>query len=134
MAQSFGGINELATLQTLREITSDIHKNARDIEVNVEKSGRATELATEKTAAALGLQAATGFSAVALAHATNTAAIQMAIAECCCETKELIRAEAGATRDLINSIEKDRLTAALSAAKDEINYLKLKVALPTLPV
>lgn len=116
-------INEMFTLQALRNITTDIHQNARDIEVNVEKSGRANELATEKTAAA-----------TALALATNTAAILAAQATCCCEIKELVRADGQATRDLINSLNTQNLQAQLAAMTNEANLLKLKIAGIAVPV
>lgn len=127
-------INEMFTLQALRNVTTDIHQTARDIEVNVEKSGRAAELATEKTAAATQLLAVQNAAAVALAQATNTAAILAAQAECCCELKELIRAENGATRDLINTNSMAALRDALAAQTNDNNFLKLKIAGINVPI
>jgi hypothetical protein len=127
-------INEMFTLQTLRGVTTDIHQNARDIEVNVEKSGRATELAVEKTSAAAQLALAYGFKEVALAAATNTAALQAAIAACCCETRELVRAEAGATRDLINANSMAALRDQVAATSNENTLLKFKIAGINVPI
>lgn len=127
-------INEMFTLQTLRGVTTDIHQNARDIEVNVEKSGRATELAVEKTGAANQLAVALASREAALAAATNTAAILAAQAECCCEIKELIRAENTATRDLINANTVTALRDKVAAASNENTLLKLKIAGINIPV
>lgn len=127
-------INEMFTLEALRGVTTDIHQTARDIEVNVEKSGRAGELATERTAAENRTWILTGQKESALAAATNTAAILAAQAACCCEIKELIRAESGATRDLINSLNTQNLQAQLADAKSEATLLKLKIAGIAVPV
>lgn len=89
-------------------------KVAAAINLAVEKIGSATSLAVEKTAAASQLQAAQNH-ALALAQA----------AECCCEIKELVREEAGRTRDLINTIESNRVRDALTDAKTEILALRL---------
>ena len=81
--------------------------------------GRASTQA-EKLAAANILATTIGFkdglidssknaAAVALQNAINQAATLAAIAECCCETKELIREQNGQTRDLINANEQARL-------------------------
>lgn len=66
-------------------------------------------------------------AAAQLAAAQNQAATLAAIAECCCEQKELTRDQANQTRDLINNLNTQRL-------QDEINSLKLRVAIPTFPV
>ena len=69
----------------------------------------------------------------ALTACVNTAAIQAAIAACCCEQKELTRAEANATRDLVNSVQKDNIQSQLTAALNQINLLKLESQLGKTP-
>ena len=75
-----------------------IEKIAAAQQISSEKLGAATQLAIEKTAAANQLFAAQN-------HATMMARMQ----ECCCEIKEKIASDGQQTRDLINSIESDRL-------------------------
>lgn len=127
-------LNEMFTLQTLRGVTTDIHQTARDIEVNVEKSGRAGELATERTAAENRTWILTGQKEAALAAATNTAAILSEQAENFCDVKERIKDDGQKTRDLINALNTQNLQAQLAAAVNENNLLKLKIAIPAIPV
>lgn len=67
--------------------------------------------------AALQLDATKNAAASALAAAVNQAATLAAIAECCCETKELIRAENEETRNLINSNTIQHLRDVLTATQ-----------------
>lgn len=81
----------------------DSNRNSADrqfaeLGVQAEKTAAANILAVEKTGAANQLEAA-----------KNSAAILAQIAECCCEIKEKIASDGQHTRDLINSIERDRL-------------------------
>jgi len=127
-------INELATLETLRDLTSEVHQNAKSTDVAVERNGRSAELATEKTAAAVNVALVQGFKDSRYDAAVNTAAVQAAIAACCCEVKELVRAQAADTQLLIRTIESDRVRDQLATANSEITMLKLKLALPAIPV
>lgn len=127
-------LNSQFTLESFRALTDTVNRNARDIEVNVEKSGRAGELATERSAAENRMFILQGQKEAALAAATNTAAILAAQAECCCEIKELVRADGQATRDLINSVNMQNLRDQLSAQTNEVNLLKLKIAGINVPV
>jgi len=63
------------------------------------------------------LQAQTNASAAVLLATQNQAAILAAQAECCCELKEKITAEAVETRALINTIESNRIRDELAACK-----------------
>jgi hypothetical protein len=84
-----------------------------------------------KFAGDVALTACQSTASLQLTAAANASATLAAIAACCCETKELIRAEAGVTRDLVNSIQKDNVQAALTAALAEINLLKVSSTLRT---
>lgn len=66
-------------------------------------------------------------NALTLQAAENKAVLMAQIAECCCELKELTRAEAGATRDLIREGENNRLRDRLADLQNENNLLKLEV-------
>lgn len=90
---------------SLQSLASQIENNRHSadfqfasLETQAEKIGAATNLATEKIGAALALQAS-----------QNHASLAAQIAECCCEVKEKIASDGQQTRDLINSIESDRL-------------------------
>jgi hypothetical protein len=134
----------------LNDALRDTVKDIGAVGLAVEKIGAATELTVEKTASAVALANALGFTntqnlmingfkdgrfdaatysaAAALAACQNTAAIQAAIAECCCETKQLIREENDKTRDLISLLQNQNNAVALVDAKNEILALKLAAA------
>lgn len=63
------------------------------------------------------LQAQTNASAAVLLATQNQAAALAFAAECCCETKELISAEAVRTRDLITQLDTNRIRDELAACK-----------------
>lgn len=63
------------------------------------------------------LQAQTNAAAAVLLATQNQAAILAAQAECCCELKEKITAEAVETRALINTIESNRIRDELASCK-----------------
>lgn len=48
------------------------------------------------------------------------------LAECCCEVKELVRAENSATRELMQSQELDNANRRASEAQNELNLLKIQ--------
>lgn len=138
-------LNSQFTLEAFRALTDTVNRNARDIEVNVERSngeGKATTIDESRQTQNLAI---TGFKDVALAQATNTAALQLsaaqntaailaAQAECCCEIKELVRADGQMTRDLINATNMQDLRDKLAAQTNEVTLLKLKVAGINVPV
>ncbi len=82
----------------------------RDLAKDVERNGRSAELATEKTAAATILAIEKTAAATALAIRDARAEAE----KCCCEMKELVREQAGQTRDLISQIDRERLQARLA--------------------
>lgn len=123
-------------LQALRFEGRATHDDVAEVNVAVEKIGAAALLATEKTSAAVNLAIEKVGAAGQLANAQQFAALQFQAAqlaaeaarqaaECCCETKELIREEAGKTRDLVNTIESNRVRDLLADAKSEILALRL---------
>lgn len=87
------------------------------LNVQAEKNVAATNLAIEKSAAA----------ATLLATQNHAEALRQA-AECCCELKELIRAENGQTRELIRDSETQRLRDALAASQNEVNLFKINAS------
>lgn len=66
-----------------------------------------------------------GFKDTQLFAAQNQAKLSAELAECCCEVKELVRAEAGATRELIKDNETQRLRDALASANQELLTIRL---------
>ena len=99
----------------------------KDALVDSTKNQAATQLALATNTAAMQLTAAQNAAAAALAAATNTAALQASIAECCCENKALTLAEAGRTRDLINSLQAQNDARRIVELNDKVNYLLSKV-------
>lgn len=77
-----------------------------------------------KNAAAITLQAEKLGSAAVLQAEKLAAAAALAAAACCCEIKEKIGADGQATRDLINSIDRDRQSVMLVDAKIELAAAK----------
>lgn len=59
----------------------------------------------------------------------NKSDLEKQIAECCCEQKELTRAEGSATRDLIRSENEARLREKLDKANQELVALRLRASL-----
>lgn len=102
--ETFGLSRQLGHIES--NILNNLNQRIFDTNVNIEKTAAATQLAIERTAAA-----------AALAHCQNTAALQAAIAECCCEVKELIRAEADKTRETVRDIELHRTQTELADLK-----------------
>jgi hypothetical protein len=64
----------------------------------------------------------------------NKADLAAQIAECCCENKELIRAEAGETRQLMMKLDEQNLRDKLRKAEEELIALRLRSTLPPLPI
>lgn len=74
-------------------------------------------LEAEKNRNLLAVQSDKNTYQLQLQAQTNAAAAAAQLAECCCELKEKITAEAVATRDLINTVESNRLRDDLTACK-----------------
>lgn len=72
------------------------------------------------------LDAAKNMHALTLQAAQNTADASRQLAECCCEMKELVRAENTATREVIASNEQSRLRDALNAANQRLLLLRAR--------
>jgi hypothetical protein len=98
-----GAAGILATNVASAGLGVAVERNAAATNLAIEKTAAATNLAIEKTAAADLLEATKNAAAAALASAVTTAQIMAAQAECCCEMKELVKEEAGRTRDLVNA-------------------------------
>lgn len=97
------------TRQQNSEILSSLQHEAGALTVAIEKIGAATNLAIEKIGAAQILATEKTSAALALQASQNHQTLSAQMAECCCEIKEKIAADGQLTRDLINSIESDRL-------------------------
>lgn len=102
--ETFGLSRQLGHIES--NILNNLNQRIFDTNVNIEKTAAATNLAIERTAAA-----------AALAHCQNAAALQAAIAACCCDVKELIRAEADKTRETVRDIELHRTQTELADLK-----------------
>lgn len=109
----------------IQDVALAVEKVGAAGQLTSEKLGAATQLAIEKTAAASILATEKTAAAAQLFAAQNHAAALAQAAECCCEIKELVREEAGRTRDLVNTIESNRVRDALADAKSEILALRL---------
>jgi len=103
-------------------LSSDVSNAAKSTELATEKTAAAINLAIEKTAAASALMAVQIESRQALYAADSRAEA----AKCCCEIKELVRAEACATRELISRIDSDNAKVALQSATAELLALKYR--------
>ncbi len=127
-----------ATRAVVRETTCDIEKSLRDgfgvarvdsvsgfkdALRDAERIHHQTLLNQEKIAAAAQL---TAFQ--------NQAALSKQLAECCCEQKELIRAQADETRSLVRQLDNDRTARELQDTKNELAMLRLRSTLPPAPV
>lgn len=111
----------------------DAAANTASIQLEAAKNASAIALAQCTNTAAIQLEAAKNAAAAALASCQNTAAILAAQEKCCCELKELVRAEGASGRDLQRAIESSRQESELRDAKAEVFYLKSRVP-PGTPV
>jgi len=120
-----GRAAELAVEKTGAATMLGIQVAAGALGVQNEKTSAASLLAVEKTAAATLLaisvsNAATNLAiekvaaAAELSAERNRNAITMQLAECCCELKELVRAEGGATREKMDTNRIRELELALA--------------------
>lgn len=105
-----------------KDLSDGIQANA----VAIEKIGAAGMLAAEKIGAANQLAIHQNFASLQLQACNTHAAVLAQNAECCCEIKELIHMDGQKTRDLVNSIERDRNAVALVDAKQELLLAKLE--------
>lgn len=90
--------------------------------VAIERSRAEVALSGQINAAKIELLAAQNFARVELLASQNFSATQAALAECCCELKELVKAEASAGRELARDIEARQV-------RDELQDAKLALAL-----
>lgn len=111
----------------------DAATNTAAIQLEAAKNAAASALAQCTNTASILLDSTKNAAASALAASVNTAAILAAQEKCCCELKELVRADGDKTRDLVQSIDRERASRELVDAKAEIFYLKSRV-LPGTPV
>jgi hypothetical protein len=126
--EKIAAASELATEKTAAASQLAIEKTAAAMQLAIEKTAAAQQLSTEKVAAAQQLTSEkigaaqilatekTSAAGVLLATQNQAAALAQA-AECCCEMKELVSAEANRTRDLINAGVTQNLRDALLAAQ-----------------
>lgn len=150
-AQFFASQAEAVEAITERGVAAElaVEKTSAATQVNIEKAAAAGILATNVSsqqiqnfqlqfANAASVQAQTFFSATNLAIEKTAAAAQLSAvqnqaaalaqaAECCCELKELIRADGEKTRDLVSSIQASNLAVQLADTKNQILALQSKV-------
>lgn len=88
--------------------------------------------AAEKTACQNQMQTLLQFKDQALLSEKLAAQASRELAECCCEMKELVRADGQKTRDLINSQEVDRLRERANKAEQQLTLLQLGIGVPGL--
>lgn len=115
--------------EQLRDAIADnavaIEKIGAAGQITAEKIGAANQLAVEKVGAANTLAMHQLSSNLQLQACNNFAEVLKQVAGCCCEVKELIHEDGQKTRDLVNSIERDRNAVALVDAKQELLLAKL---------
>lgn len=94
--------------------------------VQVERTRSELSAQADRYAADARYLAQTHASAAELRAQQIAAEAAKQLADCCCDLKELTRAEHVQTRALIDSVEKDRLRAELSDAKSALLSAKLE--------
>lgn len=112
-AQNTAAINQ-AICSSTKELLMQACENAKDSQV----------------------AAVSNFKDLLIQGAHNTAALQAtaaanaaAAAECCCETKELIRSQAQKTDDLVRDIDRDNLREKVNSLKEELAVLRMRASL-----
>lgn len=130
--EKIGAANEVAFKENLFELAKlngqnelENAKNYGNIQLLQEKNYGHIQILSEKQTRIIEVEGLRNTKAIELQADRNTAAIQAAIAACCCENRELTRAEGAATRDLIRELDNNRTREALSDAKSEILALRL---------
>ncbi len=126
-----GGEGRLVTERTAGETRLVVHQSAAEIRELVNDKATVNLIAIKDTqhqvtkeACETRQQEAEHFAAIQLEACKNNSAVLAAIAECCCEQKELTRAEASATRELILSQNASSLATQLADAKLTIALAK----------
>lgn len=105
-----------------------IEKTAAATNLTTEKGIAATNLAIQVSNAQIQLLAVQNASAAALTAANNHSALLLEMCKCCCKTDELIRSEAGATRELMRSLNLDDVRAELAKTQMGVALANAKIA------
>lgn len=92
--------------------------------VAIERTSASGQLVTETNAAANLLAIKEAALSLQLQASQNHASLSAQMAECCCDVKSTILADGQKTRDLINSIEADRLRSVNHDLKSELLAIK----------
>lgn len=128
-----GGEGRLVTERTAGETRLNIYQTSaetrelvRDVSFNILNAVRDTKDEVFREGNKTREELLKGFAQVNLEACKNADAIRAAIAECCCEQKELTRAEANATRELILSQNTANLNSQLVDAKNANLLLNIK--------
>lgn len=100
-------IAQLSTLGNLRDLTADILKNDKDLTCSIERNSGENKAMIKD----------------ALFETVKSVAF----------VRDEVREQGEKTRELVNQMAKERLQERLQDAKDEINLLKLKIAVPAIP-
>lgn len=121
-----------------REATLHLHRSLGKTEgrlaLQAEKHHGLERLDLVHVEGRLQKQASDNYASVQLDALKNKEALARQMAECCCELKERVANTAAATQALIRDTETARLRDSLAAASQENLILRLRGALPTLPV
>jgi hypothetical protein len=138
-----GSANLAATERNGGETRSSVERNGGETRASVERNHGETRAIIDRFANAtchdfadvrreavehkyqLTLQAAEHHAKSALQASENACAIRAQLAECCCEIKELVRAENGATREMIAGNEQGRLRDALADSKQAMLLMQI---------
>lgn len=118
----------LADFYKSQQVVIDtVNEGSKETAVGIEKTAAAAALGLEKTAAAVAIQVEKTTAGLVLLAVQNAASLAAAMAqaakeaaECCCETKELIREDGEKTRQLINTYQASNLAVQLVDTKNEL--------------
>lgn len=130
-----GSATRQALCHAESNLVNNINKGNYDTTLAIDKNGSAGQIATqrvgdsvlvaiERSRAEITLSSQVIGAKQELLAAQNAASIAAALAACCCELKELARAEGSASRELARDIEARQV-------RDELQDAKLKAALAT---
>lgn len=127
-----GAANLAAVERNGGETRTSVERNAGEINAHMDRVqiallGELCDIRKEASdnKADIMLDACKNTHALTLQAAQNAADASRQLAECCCEMKELVRAENTATREQIAANEQTRLRDALNAANQSLLLLRV---------
>lgn len=134
------GALELDAAKNKSSIELQAAANSAAVELSAERNANAAAVAATLNAYNSNLTATTNFNALTtqanlIAAASevlavkNQAVLEAKLAECCCEQRELARALAKETQDLIRAEAERNLRDKLAEKNDELNALRMRASL-----